>query len=159
MKTPYHILLFPIQCHLIPYHWNDRGIPQSRQAIPSHQSCHWVSGVLFTKYENYFCRLQYLFIGLHLLWTGSSGFCQHFKLQVEVYSELSYNIYICETALLENHKKSVLSEYWVLALLMHLPQPTPVLLLQQHPQIVFCSYPSTHVSHQCQEESIIVWRS
>ena len=40
-------------------------------AISSYQSCHWVSGVLFTKYENYFCRLQYFFIGLHLLWTGS----------------------------------------------------------------------------------------
>ena len=39
--------------------------------------------VLFTKYEKYYCRLQYLSIGLHLLWTGSLDFCCHFKLQAE----------------------------------------------------------------------------
>ena len=88
METPYHIPLFPIPCHFIPYHWNGGGIPIPEQAILSFQSCHWVSGVLFTRYENYFCRLQYLSIGLHLLWTGSSDFCCHFKLQVEAILQL-----------------------------------------------------------------------
>ena len=85
-----HTISFSFQYHATSYHTigmiDAFHIPG--QAIPSYQSCHWVSGVLFTKYENYFCRLQYLFIGLHLLWTGSSSFCWHFKLQVEVYSEL-----------------------------------------------------------------------
>ena len=57
MEISYHIPLIPIPCHFIPYHWNDRGIPIPEQAIPSFQSCHRVSGVLFTKYEKYFCRL------------------------------------------------------------------------------------------------------
>ena len=40
METSYHIHLFPIPCHLIPYHWNDRGIPHSSSTLqcPSH-SC------------------------------------------------------------------------------------------------------------------------
>ena len=84
MKTPYHILVFPIPCHLIPYHWNHRGIPHSKQVIPSFQRCHWVSGVFFfLQIWNYFCRLQYRSIGPHLLWTGSWGFSWCFKLQVE----------------------------------------------------------------------------
>ena len=73
------------QYHVTSYHTigmiNSFHIPG--KAIPSFQSCHGVSGVLCTKYENYFCRLQYWSIGLHLFWTGSSGFCWHFKLQVE----------------------------------------------------------------------------
>ena len=61
MKNPYHT---------IPYHLT---------------SYHIIRGVWgpFTKYEKYFYRLQYLSIGLHLLWTGSSDFCCHFELQVE----------------------------------------------------------------------------
>ena len=87
--SPYTIS-FSFQYHATSYHTTGmiEAFHIPGQAIPSYQSCHWVSGVLLTKYENYFCRLQYLFIGLHLLWTGSSGFCWHFKLQVEVYSEL-----------------------------------------------------------------------
>ena len=77
-----HTISFSFQYHLTSYH--TIGMIEAfhipGQAIPSYQSCHWVSGVLFTKYESYFCRLQYLFIGLHLLWTGSSGFCWNFKL-------------------------------------------------------------------------------
>ena len=53
------------------------------QAIPSLQSCHWVSEVLFTKHKNYFSRHQYWCIGLHHLWTCSSSFCWYSKLQVE----------------------------------------------------------------------------
>ena len=84
METPYHIPLFPIPCHPIPYHWNDRGIPHSRAShtiIPKLSLGVWGP---FYKYENYFCRLQYFSIELHLLWMGSSGFCWHFMLQVEV---------------------------------------------------------------------------
>ena len=61
--------------HTIPYH-----------TIPYHlTSYHTIRSVWgpFTKYEKYFYRLQYLSVGLHLLWTGSSDFCCHFKLQVE----------------------------------------------------------------------------
>ena len=63
MKNPYHTPLIPIPCH-IPYHLT---------------SYHIIRGVWgpFTKYEKYFYRLQYLFVGLHLLWTGSSDFCCH----------------------------------------------------------------------------------
>ena len=64
MQNPYHTPLIPIPHH-IPYH-----------IIRS------VWGP-FTKYEKYFYRLQYLSVGLHILWTGSSDFCCHFKLQVE----------------------------------------------------------------------------
>ena len=67
--------LIPIPCY-IPYH-----------TIPYYTtSYHTIRGVWgpFTKYEKYFYRLQYLSVGLHLLWTGSSDFCHHFKLQVEV---------------------------------------------------------------------------
>jgi len=53
------------------------------QPIPPSHSCHRVSGVLFTKYKKYFCRLQYWSIRLHFLWTGSLDFFWHFKLQVE----------------------------------------------------------------------------
>ena len=70
---PYHSTSY----HTIPYH----TIPP--HTIPSFQTCHRVAGVLFTKYENYFCRLQYWPIGLHLLWTGSSDFYCHFKIQLE----------------------------------------------------------------------------
>jgi len=42
-----------IPFHLIPYH----TIPC--HTIPSFETCHRVSGVLFTKYKKYFCRLQY----------------------------------------------------------------------------------------------------
>ena len=61
--------------HTIPYH-----------TIPYHlTSYHIIRGVWgpCTKYEKYFYRLQYLSVGLHLLWTGSSDFCCHFELQVE----------------------------------------------------------------------------
>jgi hypothetical protein len=79
---PYHTIpLIPFHSyHTIPFH-SYHTIPC--HTIPSFQPCHRVSGVLFTKFENYFCRLQYWSIGLHLLWTGSSDFCCHFKLQVE----------------------------------------------------------------------------
>ena len=62
--------------------WKSHPIPHSYQY---HVTYHTIRGVWgpFTKYEKYFYRLQYLSIGLHLLWTGSSHFCHHFKLQVE----------------------------------------------------------------------------
>ena len=78
METTYHSISY----HTKPYHSiSYHTIPC--HTIPSFQTCHRVSGVLFTKYENYFCRLQYWSIGLHFLWTGSSHFFWHFKLQVE----------------------------------------------------------------------------
>ena len=76
MENPYHTPLIPIPCHL-PYHVT------LYHTIWPHTIPSGVSGVLFTKYEKYFYRLQYLSIGLHLLWAGSSDFCCHFKLQVE----------------------------------------------------------------------------
>ena len=66
-----------IPFHLIPYH------TILCHTIPSFETCHRVSGVLFTKYKKYFCRLQYWSIRLHFLWTGSLDFFWHFKLQVE----------------------------------------------------------------------------
>ena len=74
---PHTIPFYLIPYHTIPYH----TIPP--HTIPSFQTCHRVAGVLFTKYENYFCRLQFWPIGLHLLWTGSSDFYCHFKIQLE----------------------------------------------------------------------------
>ena len=74
---PHTIPFYLISYHTIPYH----TIPP--HTIPSFQTCHRVAGVLFTKYENYFCRLQFWPIGLHLLWTGSSDFYCHFKIQLE----------------------------------------------------------------------------
>ena len=76
MENRYHTPLIPIPCHL-PYQVT------LYHTIWPHTIPSGVSGVLFTKYEKYFCRLQYLSIRLHLLWTGSSDFCCHFKLQVE----------------------------------------------------------------------------
>ena len=61
---------YSISYHTIPYHLTLYHIIR----------CVWGP---FTKYEKHFYRLQYLSIGLHLLWTGSSDFCCHFKLQVE----------------------------------------------------------------------------
>ena len=67
--TPFHSGIW-IPYHTIPYHLT---------------SYHTIRGVWgpFTIYEKYFYRLQYLSVGLHLLWTGSLDFCCHFKLQVE----------------------------------------------------------------------------
>jgi len=68
--------------HTIPYHSTSyHTIPC--HTIPSFQTCHRVSGVLFTQYKKYSCRLQYWSIRLHFLWTGSLDFFWHFKLQVE----------------------------------------------------------------------------
>ena len=66
----YHVTYHTIPYHTIPYH------------LTSYHTMRGVWGP-FTKYEKYFYRLQYLSVGLHLLWTGSSDFCCHFKLQVE----------------------------------------------------------------------------
>ena len=70
-----HSYQYHVSYHTIPYH-----------TIPYHlTSYHTIRGVWgpFTKYEKYFYRLQYLSVGLHFFWTGSSDFCCHLKLQVE----------------------------------------------------------------------------
>ena len=75
-----HSYQYHVTYHTIPYH----TIPFD--LIPYHlTSYHIIRGVWgpFTKYEKYFYRLQYLSVGLHFLWTASSDFCCHFKLQVE----------------------------------------------------------------------------
>ena len=61
-----HSYQYHVTYHTIPYHLT---------------SYHTIRGVWgpFTKYEKYFYRLQYVSIGLHLLWTGSLYFCCHFK--------------------------------------------------------------------------------
>ena len=91
-QSPYHSIIPWYGCHIpfhvIPYHSMSyhtkpfHTIP-SYHTIPSFQTCHKVAGVLFLKYENYFCRLQYWSIGLHFLWTSSSHFFWHCKLQVK----------------------------------------------------------------------------
>ena len=101
LSFQYQVTSYQYQVTAYQYHWNDSGIPHS---IPSFQSCHWVSGVLFTKYEKYFCRLQYWSIGLHLLWIGSSGFCWHFKLWGEA---------IQWTQSFENQFNWALSQVWL----------------------------------------------
>ena len=72
-----------IPCHTIPYHTIPCHTIIPYHTIPSFQTCHRVSGVLFPKYENCFCRLQYWSIGLHFLWTSSSHFFWHCNLQVK----------------------------------------------------------------------------
>ena len=62
--------------HTIPCH-----------TIPSFQTCHRLSRDLFSRYENYFCRLQYWFIGLHLLLTGPLYFCVILSYKWMLYGE------------------------------------------------------------------------
>ena len=63
---------------MLPYH------TMSSHTIPYHHT-KLSQGVWgpFSKYINYFCRLQYWSIGCHFLWRGSSCFFWDIKLQME----------------------------------------------------------------------------
>jgi len=80
--------MVPFQYQTTSYQATSYQYQYQYQAIPSFQTCHRVSGVLFTKYANYFCRLKYWSIGLHFFWTGSSGFADILSNQGRLYMKL-----------------------------------------------------------------------